>query len=262
MKKRPDSTCDVRYSGVPFSVELLLLAAAGVVAGALNVIGGGGSFLILPILLFAGLPAAVANGTNRVGVLAQNLGGLFGFHRHGAIDWKWSWAACVPALLGAAIGVWLALQLPNVAFKRTLSIFMLAMTLWSILSPARGGANGEVKSPWHPGVMLGFFVVGVYGGFIQAGVGFIVLAVTSYAGLDMLRGNAAKLLTVLLITILSLIVFAASAQVDWPRGLALSAGTIVGSLYGVKLAVYKGDAWLQRVVTTTVVLFAIALWFQ
>jgi uncharacterized protein len=244
-------------------MELSLLAAAGVVAGALNVIGGGGSFLILPILLFAGLPAAVANGTNRVGVLAQNVGGLLGFHRHGAIDWKWSWAACVPALAGAAVGVWLALQLPNVAFKRTLSIAMLALTLWSLLNPPKSGdAARQVKSPWHPGVMLGFFVVGVYGGFIQAGVGFIVLAVTSYAGLDMLRGNAAKLLTVLLITVLSLIVFAATAQVDWPRGLALSAGTIVGSLYGVKLAVYKGDVWLQRVVTITVVLFAIALWFQ
>lgn len=244
-------------------MELSALAAAGVVAGALNVIGGGGSFLILPILLFAGLPAAVANGTNRVGVLAQNVGGLFGFHRHGAIDWKWSWAASVPAMFGAAIGVWLALQLPNVAFKRTLSVAMLALTLWSILGPGNSGsAKREVKSPWHPGVMLGFFAVGVYGGFIQAGVGFIVLAVTSWAGLDMLRGNAVKLLSVLLITVLSLAVFAASAQVDWPRGLALSVGTIIGSLYGVKLAVLKGEAWLQRVVSITVVIFAILLWFQ
>ncbi len=248
---------------MPYPVELLLLALAGVVAGALNVIGGGGSFLILPILLFAGLPAAVANGTNRVGVLAQNLGGLFGFHRHGAVDWKWSWSASVPAMAGAGLGVWLALQLPNVAFKRTLSIAMLALTLWSVLNPGkRNPGTRAVKSPWHPGVMLGFFVVGIYGGFIQAGVGFIVLAVTSYAGLDMLRGNAAKLLSVLLITVLSLIVFAASAQVDWPRGLALSAGTIAGSLYGVKLAVLKGEAWLQRVVSITVVIFAILLWIE
>lgn len=245
-----------------FWLELIALGLAGVVAGALNVVGGGGSFLILPILLFMGLPAAVANGTNRVGVLAQNLGGLAGFHRHGVIDWKWSWSASLPALAGAGLGVWLALQLPNVAFKRTLSVFMLAMTLWSILSPAHGGGRREVKSPWHPGVMLGFFVVGVYGGFIQAGVGFIVLAVTAWAGLDMLRGNAVKLLSVLLITILSLAVFAASSQVDWPRGLALSAGTIAGGLYGARLAVYKGEAWLQRVVTGTVILFAILLWFQ
>jgi uncharacterized membrane protein YfcA len=131
-----------------------------------------------------------------------------------------------------------------------------------VLKPAGSNTAGAIKSPWHPGVVIGFFVVGVYGGFIQAGVGFIVLAVTSYAGLDMLRGNAAKLLTVLLITILSLAVFAASAQVDWPRGIALSVGTIIGSFYGVHLAVFKGQAWLQRVVTITVIIFAIALWFQ
>jgi len=234
---------------MPYPLELVVLALAGAVAGALNVIGGGGSFLILPLLLFAGLPAVLANGTNRVGVLAQNLGGLAGFHRHGKVDWKWSLAASVPALIGAALGVWLALQLPNVAFKRSLSIAMLALTLWSILKPANPVGRHDIKSPWHPGVMLGFFVVGVYGGFIQAGVGFVVLAVTSYAGLDLLRGNAAKLLIVMLITILSLAVFASSSQVDWPRGLALSVGTLAGSFYGVHLAVFKGQAWLQRVVT-------------
>jgi uncharacterized membrane protein YfcA len=247
---------------MPYPIELVVLALAGAVAGALNVIGGGGSFLILPLLLFAGLPAILANGTNRVGVLAQNLGGLAGFHRHGKVDWKWSLSASVPALIGAALGVWLALQLPNVAFKRSLSIAMLALTLWSILKPVDTSGKREIKSPWHPGVMLGFFVVGVYGGFIQAGVGFVVLAVTSYAGLDLLRGNAAKLLTVLLITILSLAVFAGSSQVDWPRGLALSVGTLAGSFYGVHLAVFKGQAWLQRVVTATVILFAVLLWFQ
>jgi uncharacterized membrane protein YfcA len=247
---------------MPYPLELFVLALAGSVAGALNVIGGGGSFLILPILLFAGLPAALANGTNRVGVLAQNLGGLVGFHRHGAIDWKWSMAASVPALAGAAVGVWLALLLPNVAFKRSLSVAMLALTLWSLLKPVDTTGTRAVKSPWHPGVVLGFFVVGVYGGFLQAGVGFVVLAVTSWAGLDLLRGNAAKLLSVLLITVLSLVVFASSAQVDWPRGLALSVGTLAGSFYGVHLAVFKGQAWLQRVVTGTVILFAILLWFQ
>jgi|SRR5215203_4984281 len=247
---------------MPYPLELVVLALAGAVAGALNVIGGGGSFLILPLLLFAGLPATLANGTNRVGVLAQNLGGLAGFHRHGKVDWKWSLAASAPAMIGAALGVWLALQLPNVAFKRSLSIAMLALTLWSVLKPADPAGRRAIKSPWHPGVMIGFFVVGIYGGFIQAGVGFIVLAVTSYAGLDLLRGNAAKLLTVMLITVLSLAVFAGSSQVDWPRGLALSVGTLAGSFYGVHLAVFKGQEWLQRVVTATVILFAVLLWFQ
>ena len=111
-------------------------------------------------------------------------------------------------------------------------------------------------------VVLGFFVVGVYGGFIQAGVGFLVLAITTYAGMDLVRGNAVKLLTVRMLTIISLIVFAGAGQVDWPRGIALAVGNWAGAVIGVRLAVLKGHKWLQQVVTATVVLFALALWFQ
>jgi uncharacterized membrane protein YfcA len=105
---------------VPYSLELVALAVAGVVAGALNVIAGGGSFLTLPLLLFFGLPASLANGTNRVGVLSQNLGGVIGFHRHGAIDWPWALKASIPAVAGAALGVWAALAVPDFAFRRIL----------------------------------------------------------------------------------------------------------------------------------------------
>jgi uncharacterized membrane protein YfcA len=244
-------------------MELPLLAAAGVVSGALNVVAGGGSFLILPLLLFMGLPAPLANGTNRVGVLAQNLGGLAGFHRHGAIDWPWALTASVPALAGSALGVWAALAIPDFAFRRVLSIAMVAVTVWSLMN--RGGAatnTASLRHPTHPLVLLGFFVVGLYGGFIQAGVGFLVLAITSWAGMDLVRGNAVKLLSVLLFTALSLAVFSAASQVDWPRGMALGIGNLIGAQFGVRLAITKGHDWLQRVVTATVVLFAIALWFQ
>ena len=80
--------------------------------------------------------------------------------------------------------------------------------------------------------------------------------------MDLVRGNAVKLLTVLMLTIISLIVFAAAGQVDWPRGLALAAGNWVGAIIGVRMAVLKGHDWLQQVVTVDCVLFAIALWFQ
>ena len=248
---------------MPFWLEWILLALAGVASGALNVVAGGGSFLILPLLLFVGLPAALANGTNRVGVMAQNLGGLAGFHRHKAIDWSWSLKASIPAVIGSAFGVWAALAMPDFAFRRVLSVAMVAVTVWSLFSNKRApDANRPLLSPFHPGVMLGFFVVGVYGGFIQAGVGFLVLAITSAAGMDLVKGNAVKLLSVLLLTILSLAVFATAAQVDWPRGSALAVGNVIGSQIGVRLTVLKGHAWLQKVVTATVILFAVLLWFQ
>ena len=91
---------------------------------------------------------------------------------------------------------------------------------------------------------------------------FAVLAATSAAGMNLVRGNAVKLLTVLLLTVLSLAIFASGGVVQWGPGLALGAGNVVGALIGVRLAVRQGHAWIQRVVTVTVVLFAVLLWFD
>jgi len=247
---------------VNFWLELALLALAGVASGALNVVAGGGSFLILPVLLFVGLPASLANGTNRVGVLSQNAAGILGFHRHGAMDWSWSLKVSIPAAIGACIGVWAALAIPDFAFRRILSIAMVVITVWSLLNRQPSPGRDVVKPASHWLVVLGFFVVGLYGGFIQAGVGFLVLAITTYAGMNLVRGNAVKLLSVMMLTVISLIVFAGAGQVDWPRGIALGIGNWIGASLGVKMAVLKGHKWLQQVVTVTVVIFAILLWFQ
>jgi hypothetical protein len=247
---------------VPLWLELVALAGAGVVAGALNVVAGGGSFLTLPVLLFFGLPASLANGTNRVGVLAQNMSGILGFHRHGAVNWPWALTASVPAVAGSALGVWAALVVPDFAFKRILSVAMVAVTIWSLVNQRRRPIAGQqLKPPTHWLVIIGFFIAGLYGGFIQAGVGFLVLAITTTAGMDLVRGNAVKLLSVMLLTLLSLAVFAGAGQVDWPRGLALGLGNWGGAMIGVRLAVLRGHAWLQQVVTITVVLLAVLLWF-
>ena len=246
---------------MPFWLELIVLASAGVVSGALNVVAGGGSFLILPLLLFFGLPSAIANGTNRVGVMTQNIGGLAGFERHHAIEWRWALTASIPAVIGALIGAWAALTIPDEAFRRVLSIAMVLITIWSLMNRQRAG-GAVLKPATHPLVVGGFFLVGLYGGFIQAGVGFLVLAITTAAGMDLVRGNAVKLLSVFLLTVLSLAIFATAGHVDWPRGIALGIGNLIGSQFGVRLAVSKGHGWLQRVVTVTVIAFAIGLWFQ
>lgn len=237
------------------------LFAVGAVSGALNVVAGGGSFLTLPVLIFLGLPAAVANATNRVGVLAQNLGGVVGFHRSGAMNWRWGLAVSVPAVLGAAVGATWALHMSDFAFRRLLSIAMLGMTLWTVSRNASVDTTRPLRSPWHWSTVVAFFVIGVYGGLIQAGVGFAVLAATSMAGMDLLRGNAVKLLAVLLLTLLSLAIFASNGVVAWTYGFALAAGNVVGAMVGVRLAVRQGHRWIQRVVTVAVVAFAVLLWF-
>lgn len=243
------------------SLGFVALVAFGFVAAVINVIAGGGSFLTLPLLLFLGLPAGVANGTNRVGVLAQNISAVLGFHRHQVLPVRWALGVSVPAVTGAALGVWAALTVPDVAFRRILSVVMLAMTLGTLLHRSiRGAPRAEPRTPWHWTMLIGFFMTGLYGGFLQAGVGFLALAMTSLAGMDMVRGNAVKVFTVMLLTLLSLAVFAGTGHVDWPAGLALALGNLLGGVIGVRVAVFKGHKWLERVVTATIVVFAVLLW--
>lgn len=117
--------------------EWLALFGVGLVAGALNVIAGGGSFLTLPVLIFFGLPATLANGTNRVAILLQNVAAVWGFQRHKVLDWSWALAAAVPATAGAALGALLALRISDEAFKDVLAFLMVAVTLWTLVDSYR-----------------------------------------------------------------------------------------------------------------------------
>ena len=239
----------------------LACAVIGFVAGVINVLAAGGSFLTLPLLLFLGLPASVANGTNRVGIMTQNIAAAFGFHRYRVLDWRWALVVTMPALIGTAFGVWAALRVPDIAFRRILSLVMLATALWTLLRRSVTSTPESVpRSPWHWTMAFGFFVVGLYGGFLQAGVGFLTLAITSLAGLDLVRGNAVKVFTTSFLTLFSVAVFAGTGNIHWPSGLALGVGNLAGGLMGVRLAVLRGHKWVEGVVTATVILFAVMLW--
>jgi uncharacterized membrane protein YfcA len=243
--------------------KLAILFGTGCLAGLLNVLAGGGSFLTLPLLMLLGLPPGIANGTNRVAILIQNIGAAWSFDRHGILDRSLLVKTALPALVGGALGAGLALIVSDHAFKTTLAYLMLGFALWTLWSP-RKKAQGPEQAPnldsrntWvYP---VGFFLVGIYGGFIQAGVGFLVLAVTTTAGLDLVRGNALKVWAILCLTALSLVIFALNGRVDWPLGLALATGTFVGGLLGARMTVLKGHRWIRGFVTVAVVALALKL---
>jgi hypothetical protein len=243
------------------AVSWVALFAAGLAAGVINVVAGGGSFLTLPVLIFLGLPATVANATNRVAILLQNLAAVPGFHRHRVLPWRWALAVSVPAVVGAVAGTWAALEIGDEAFERVLALLMVAISLWTLVAPGRREPGGAPeRSPWSPGLVAAFFAIGVYGGFVQAGVGFLVLAATTWAGLDLVRGNAVKVLAILVFTAVSLGIFAVQGEIDWAAGLVLGAGSVAGGLLGVRLTVLKGHRWLRAVVTGAVIVFAVLLW--
>ena len=242
----------------------LLLFGVGSVAGVLNVVAGGGSFLTLPVLIFLGLPPTLANGTNRVGVVLQNVGAVWSFRRHGMIDWSYLLWAALPAMVGAVLGSWVALRVGDELFQNILVFLMVGVTLWTLWDPLKKTqlkASGSSQTPVVAVLVAGFFLSGVYGGFVQAGVGFLILATTSLAGLDLVRGNAVKVLSVLCFGVVSLGMFAWQDKVDWWIGLALGTGMALGGLVGVKLTVLKGHAWIKKVVTVTIIVFALRLWF-
>jgi hypothetical protein len=239
----------------------LLLFAAGTIAGTLNVVAGGGSFLTLPVLIFLGMPAGVANGTNRVALLLQNAGAVWGFRRHRVLDLRLAVRLAIPAVVGAALGSWMALQVSDFAFRRLLAILMLVMALWSVLRPQPRAPDPEAAPrDVGPQLLFVFFLIGIYGGFIQAGVGFLLLAGTTMAGLDLVRGNAVKVTCVLLWTLATIAVFASGGAIDWRAGLILGLGNLLGGQLGVRLTVVKGHAWVRAFVSVTIVLFALRLW--
>jgi len=247
-----------------FGTTAVVLFVAGTIAGTLNVIAGGGSLLTLPLLIFLGLPAGVANGTNRVAILVQNIGAVWSFNRHRVLDWGWVPIAALPALVGGIVGAWLAIQVDDLAFQRILAVLMVLIALWTVWNPLGGRSVGETLSaaetPRGRALLMAVFaLIGVYGGFVQAGVGFLILAVITLGGLDLVRGNALKVLLVLAYTPLSLALFALDGKVDWAYGAALAAGNLLGAFIGVRLAVLKGHTWIKRVVTVTVLAFAIRL---
>ena len=245
-------------------ITSLLLFLTGLVAGTLNVIAGGGSLLSLPVMIFLGLPPTVANGTNRVAILVQNVGASWSFHRRGMISKEWLLLAIPPTLLGAVLGTIAALHVTELAFQRILAVILVAGAAWTVWNPIDLSEDGIAVVPTgmrRMAFIAGFFLIGVYGGFIQAGIGFLLLAATSAAGFNLIRGNALKVTLVLTFTPLTLVLFAWNGKVEWAMGAALAAGNLLGGLAGVHLQILKGHNWVRGVVTITIVLFAIRLLF-
>ncbi len=231
---------------------LLAIALTGVVAGFVNTVAGGGSLLTLPALMLAGLPADVANGTNRVGVVLQSASGVVGFRRAGRLSLASLPALSLPTVTGAALGAWLAADvLPRDLVEPALMAALAVVALVMLFAPPNEGGD-SVEPPSlreRPGVALGLFLAGLYGGFVQAGVGFVLLAVLGRGlRIDLVRANAIKLSLVMLFGIVALGIFVAKDQVAWAPGLLLAGATVVGAQLGVRFALRVPARALKRLV--------------
>lgn len=245
----------------------LLLAAVpvtGFAAGFINTLAGSGSLITLPMLILLGLPANVANGTNRVGVLLQNVVAVATFHKRGVLPVRGTWVQVLPAVLGAIVGAELAVDLDEALLRRTIGALMLLMLIVMLADPDRwvraqaGVPRGRAWLQWPL-----FFAIGAYGGFIQAGVGmFLIAGLVLGAGYPLVAANAVKNLIVLIFTAAALIVFVRNDQVSWALGLLLAAGQAAGAWLAAHMAVKHGAAFVRWAVIAIVLLSAVALLFD
>ena len=241
--------------------QLPLLFVAGIIAGVLNILAGGGSLLTLPLLIFMGLPSAVANGTNRIAILCQNIFAIRGFSKRGAMPLQLALLCTPPALLGSWVGANLAIDLDDQMFNRVLAVIMIGVLIFTAIDPMKRfrQENIEFSLARKALLVVSFFGVGIYGGFVQAGVGFLIITALLIHGLDLVRINAIKVFVIFAYTFIALGVFIYHGQVDYILGFALAAGNSIGGMIGPKLAVDKGHDWIKKVVTVTVLVFALKL---
>ena len=237
--------------------HLLLLTAAGTFAGIINVMAGGGSLLSVPIMLFLGLPGPVANGTNRISIIAQNVVAIRTFFRRGFSDFRLSLSLSTAAIPGAVLGALVGVRLEGEVFDRVLAVIMLGvLILMQLPSKKREGASEPMtRNRLIAGHVL-MYGAGCWGGFIQIGVGFILMPILlRVMGMDLVRTNMHKVFIALAFNVAAIAIFASAVSIHWTFGVALAVGNALGGYLGARFSVAGGARWIRRAFTLVLLIF-------
>lgn len=247
-----------------FDINLIWLILAGFAAGFINTIAGGGTLLTLPALIFMGLPPSVANGTNRIAIFLQTVTGVAGFKSKGVTTFPFSIYCGISALFGSLIGAKLAIDIKGETFNKILAIIMIAVVFLILFKPkVKVGDLMERTTGKYLWIsIVGFFFLGIYGGFINAGIGFLIIIFITYTTrMNLVRTNAAKLTIVSIYTFGALLMFYFNDKINWKYGLIMSIGNIAGAWISSRLAVKKGDKYIRGFLVAMIFIMALNLWF-
>jgi uncharacterized protein len=238
-------------------IEITALIVSGVFVGFINTLAGGGTIISMAIFLFLGLPIDVANGTNRIAVVLQNITSVSTFYQKKVLDLKKGTWLAVPAVIGSIVGAWVAVDINKEAFEKAFAVVLLLMIFFMVFKTSKYLKGNEElmkrKISWVQ--VLIFFLIGFYGGFVQVGVGYFLLAaIVVGAGFDLVRANALKVWIVLLYTPFALAVFVYHGAVNWKFGLIHAIGNIIGAYIASHLAVQKGIVFVKWVIIIVIIL--------
>lgn len=237
-----------------------LIFSAGLAAGFINVMAGAGSALTLGLMIWLGIDGSIANGTNRFGLIIQNLSGVVSFKKESHSDFKESLKLSLLTLPGALIGAVAAVKIPDLWFQRILGVMCIFILVTLILPKTPDSKIIPSKKSWL--IFPSMIAIGFYGGFIQVGVGFLIMAALRHIeGLSLVKTNMHKLFIVLFYTIPVTIIFGMSGKIQWLVALYLSCGYGLGSWLSVKVSIAKGETAVKIALGVALIIMAVKfLW--
>ncbi len=230
----------------------------GFAAGIINTLAGSGSAITLTILTeLLGLPGNMANGTNRVGVLTAGIAGTFAFYKNGKLDIAKSKRYTIPTIIGAIVGVFVAVWVSNEQFKTVFQYLMILMLFVILIKPKRWLQETKAEDALSLWVAIPLFLaLGFYGGFIQMGMGVFYLAsMVLVAKYNIIDGNAVKTFVVAVYTIIAVAIFHYKGLIDWYLGGVLAIGqTLGGWLTATYASKYENAGiWAYRLLVVVVI---------
>ena len=245
-------------------LQWLLITVVGFIAGFVNTLAGGGSIITLPAMILVGLDPTVANATNRLGIMLSALSAAAGFKSKKVSVLPFSLYLGLAATIGAVIGAMIAVEFDKRLFNKVLAIIMIIIVVLMILQPRIKRAISVERLSGKPlwFTLMIFLLLGVYGGFINAGMGLLmILWLNLFNGLDLIRTNATKVLVTAIYTSAALAIFIWNDLIDWLIGLLLAIGNLVGGWIAARLSVKKGEGFIRAALLVMVILMAVKLWF-
>ena len=239
-------------------ISLIILFGVGLIAGFINVNAGGGSSLTLPVLIFLGLDSALANGTNRVSLIIQNLTAVQSFKKEEYHQFNTSLKLALFTLPGAITGAFLAVKIDDILFQKILGVVMIGIIISMLFNKKNSKTNKNGLITWIG--YLSMFGIGFYGGFIQVGVGFLLMASLNYLmKFDLVVTNMHKVFIVFIYTIPAVMIFALTDNINWLFGLSLGIGSALGGWWGAKFSIKKGEKFIKYVLMTAILIMAVKM---
>ena len=244
---------------IPEVYAFIILFFTGCIAGFLNVNAGGESTLTLPALIFLGLDPSVANGTNRLAILIQNISAVQSFKKSNYKDFNTSLKLSLFTLPGAIAGAIIATRINDELFQKILAVVIIGIII-SMFIPQKKNSSDISKHVNNFLLYFSMIGIGFYGGFIQVGVGFLLMASLRYLmKLNLVLVNMHKVFIVLIYTLPAFLVFILTDNVNWSLGIVLAIGNAIGGWWAAKFSIKKGEKFIKIILFIAVVIMATKL---